>query len=50
MLSYLGDISIFDSDGDMINWSRPLPMPALNISEQSLFQGFKFRPAIADPF
>ena len=25
VLSYLGEISIFDSNGDMINWSRPLP-------------------------
>src|SRR5690349_17871620 len=24
VLSYLGDISIFDSNGDMVNWSRPL--------------------------
>src|SRR5207342_3420578 len=34
VLSYLGDISIFDSNGDMISWSRPLPAPPLNISER----------------
>ena len=42
VLSYLGDISIFDSNGDMINWSRALPAPALNISERTYFKSFKF--------
>ena len=44
MLSYLGDISIFDSNGDMINWSRPLPSPAINISGQAYFKTFKSNP------
>ena len=44
VLSYLGDISIFDSNGDIINWSRPLPTPALNISERAYFKTFKFEP------
>jgi diguanylate cyclase (GGDEF)-like protein/PAS domain S-box-containing protein len=44
VLSYLGDISIYDADGDMINWSRPLPTPALNISERTYFKSFKFNP------
>ena len=44
VLSYLGDISIFDSDGDIINWSRPLPMPALNISGRAYFKAFKSDP------
>ncbi len=42
VLSYLGDISIFDSNGDMISWSRPLPAPPLNISERAYFKNFKF--------
>jgi diguanylate cyclase (GGDEF)-like protein/PAS domain S-box-containing protein len=42
VLSYLGDIAIFDSNGDMINWSRPLPAPTLNISERTYFKSFKF--------
>ena len=42
VLSYLGDISIFDSNGDIVNWSRPLPAPALNISARTYFQTFKF--------
>jgi diguanylate cyclase (GGDEF)-like protein/PAS domain S-box-containing protein len=44
VLAYLGDISIFDSNGDMINWSRPLPAPPLNISERAYFKTFKFEP------
>jgi len=42
VLSYLGDISIFDSNGDIINWSRPLPAPALNVSTRAYFKTFKF--------
>ncbi|MBR1155921.1 EAL domain-containing protein [Bradyrhizobium sp. JYMT SZCCT0428] len=44
VLSYLGDISIYDADGDIINWSRPLPTPALNIAERAYFKSFKFDP------
>ena len=47
VLSYLGDISIFDSNGDLINWSRPLPAPALNISARTYFKTFKFDPRSA---
>ncbi len=43
-LSYLGDISIFGSDGEIINWSRSSPVPALNISARSYFQTFKSDP------
>lgn len=43
-LSYLGDISIFDPDGAIINWSRPSPLPALNISGRAYFQTFKSDP------
>jgi diguanylate cyclase (GGDEF)-like protein/PAS domain S-box-containing protein len=44
VLSYLGDISIYDSNGQMINWSRPLPVPNLNISERNYFRTFKSDP------
>ena len=44
VLSYLGDISIYDSDGEIINWSRPLPVPNLNISERAYFKTFKSDP------
>src|ERR1700730_15499064 len=41
VLSYLGDISIYDSNGQIINWSRPLPVPNLNIAGRSYFKTFK---------
>ena len=44
VLSYLGDISLYDASGDIINWSRPLPTPAVNISERAYFKSFKFKP------
>jgi diguanylate cyclase (GGDEF)-like protein/PAS domain S-box-containing protein len=47
MLSYLGDISVYDSNGDMVNWSRPLPMPNLNISGRAYFRTLKFEPGSA---
>src|SRR5882757_4447111 len=34
VLSYLGDVTLYDADGDIVNWSRPLPTPALDISER----------------
>ena len=40
-LSFLGDVSLFDSEGVLINWSGPLPAPALNISERAYFRTFK---------
>jgi diguanylate cyclase (GGDEF)-like protein/PAS domain S-box-containing protein len=43
-LTYLGDVSLFDSEGELINWSRPLPAPALNISERTYFKTFKSDP------
>src|SRR5258706_15213640 len=43
-LSYLGDISIFDSDVAIINWSSPTPLPSLNISARSYFLAFKSDP------
>jgi diguanylate cyclase (GGDEF)-like protein/PAS domain S-box-containing protein len=43
-LSYLGDISILDSRGDLITWSRALPAPALSISDRAYFKTFKSDP------
>src|SRR3954467_12804365 len=42
VLSYLGDITLYDAEGDILNWSRPLPTPSLNISERAYFKAFKF--------
>ncbi len=47
VLSYLGDISVYDSDGDMLNWSRPLPAAALNISARAYFKRMKDDPLSA---
>jgi diguanylate cyclase (GGDEF)-like protein/PAS domain S-box-containing protein len=44
VLSYLGDISIFDTNGKIINWSRPLPAPALDISDRTYFKTFTSDP------
>jgi diguanylate cyclase (GGDEF)-like protein/PAS domain S-box-containing protein len=44
-LSYLGDVSLFDTDGHMITWSGPLPAPKLDISERAYFKSFKSNPA-----
>ncbi|MBR1124562.1 EAL domain-containing protein [Bradyrhizobium lablabi] len=43
-LSYLGDVSVFDAEGDLLTWSRALPAPALNISERNYFRTFKSDP------
>jgi diguanylate cyclase (GGDEF)-like protein/PAS domain S-box-containing protein len=43
-LSYLGDISILDTSGDLINWSRPLPAPPLSIADRAYFKSFKSDP------
>jgi diguanylate cyclase (GGDEF)-like protein/PAS domain S-box-containing protein len=43
-VSYLGDIVIYDAEGDIINWSRAQPLPTLNISSRAYFQTFKSNP------
>jgi diguanylate cyclase (GGDEF)-like protein/PAS domain S-box-containing protein len=43
-LTYLGDVSLFDSEGELVNWSRPLPAPALNIAQRAYFKAFKSDP------
>jgi len=48
-LSYLGDLSIFDADGMLINWSRPSPPPKLDISGRAYFQTFKSDPRAPSP-
>ncbi|SFN88869.1 PAS domain S-box-containing protein/diguanylate cyclase (GGDEF) domain-containing protein [Bradyrhizobium sp. Ghvi] len=47
-VSYLGDIAVYDVDGDLINWSRALPLPKINISARAYFQTFKTNP-MAEP-
>ena len=43
-VSYLGDIAIYDVDGELINWSRAQPLPKINISSRAYFQTFKSDP------
>jgi diguanylate cyclase (GGDEF)-like protein/PAS domain S-box-containing protein len=43
-VSYLGDIVIYDADGDIINWSRAQPLPQINVSSRAYFQTFKSNP------
>src|SRR5581483_1715197 len=43
-VSYLGDIAIYDSDGEIISWSRAEPLPKINISARAYFQTFKTNP------
>ncbi|OAF08259.1 diguanylate cyclase [Bradyrhizobium centrolobii] len=47
-VSYLGDIAIYDADGELINWSRAEPLPKINVSSRVYFQTFKSNP-LAEP-
>ncbi|MEY9180340.1 diguanylate cyclase (GGDEF)-like protein/PAS domain S-box-containing protein [Bradyrhizobium sp. USDA 326] len=43
-VSHLGDIAIYDADGELINWSRAHPLPKINVSSRAYFQAFKTNP------
>ncbi|NUR10950.1 MAG: EAL domain-containing protein, partial [Bradyrhizobium sp.] len=43
-VSYLGDIAIYDADGELINWSRAQSLPKINVSSRAYFQTFKTNP------
>ncbi|WP_441239131.1 EAL domain-containing protein [Bradyrhizobium sp. 930_D9_N1_4] len=47
-VSYLGDIAIYDADGELINWSRSQPLPKINVAARAYFQTFKSNP-MAEP-
>jgi len=47
-VSYLGDIAIYDADGEIINWSRSQPLPKINVAGRAYFQNFKSNP-MAEP-
>ncbi|MBR0856372.1 bifunctional diguanylate cyclase/phosphodiesterase [Bradyrhizobium liaoningense] len=47
-VSYLGDIAIYDAEGELINWSRAQPLPKINVSSRAYFQTFKSDP-MAEP-
>jgi len=44
VLSYIGDVQIFDSDGKLINSSGAWPLPAVSIAERAYFKTFKSNP------
>src|ERR1700756_3272376 len=43
-VSYLGDIAIYDVDGELINWSRFRPRPKLNVSSRAYSQTCRSNP------
>src|SRR6516164_1248374 len=43
-LPYIGDVTVFDSDGNLVNASRTWPPPRFNVAERSYFQRLKFDP------
>jgi diguanylate cyclase (GGDEF)-like protein/PAS domain S-box-containing protein len=46
-LSYVGDILIFDSDGNLINSSGAWPLPAFSVADRAYFKAFKSSPQSA---
>src|SRR6201985_26860 len=44
VLSYVGEVTIFDADGQLINSSGLWPLPDINISQRAYFQTFKNDP------
>jgi diguanylate cyclase (GGDEF)-like protein/PAS domain S-box-containing protein len=53
VLSYIGDVNIFDADGQLINSSSDWPLPNVNIADRPYFKTFKADPeskiALAEP-
>src|ERR1700761_9626599 len=44
VLSYVGEVTIFDADGQLINSSGLWPLPDINVSQRAYFQTFKNDP------
>ena len=53
VLSYIGDVGIFDADGKLINSSAIWPLPAISIADRAYFKNFKsdaaLKTAVAEP-
>jgi len=43
-LSYIGEVTIFDSEGQMINSSAAWPVPSINVADREYFKAFKSNP------
>ena len=41
ILSYIGEVTIFDSEGQMINSSAGWPVPSINVADREYFKVFK---------
>src|SRR6201996_5251223 len=44
VLSYVGEVTIFDADGQLINSSGLWPLPDINVAQRSYFQTFRNDP------
>jgi diguanylate cyclase (GGDEF)-like protein/PAS domain S-box-containing protein len=44
VLSYIGEVTVFDSEGRMINSSAAWPVPSINIADREFFKTFKSNP------
>ena len=44
ILSYIGDVMIYDAQGELINSSGPWPLPTVNIAERAYFKALKSNP------
>ncbi len=40
-LSYMGNLTLLDSEGNLINWSRGWPVPEVNLADRAYFQALK---------
>jgi len=40
-LSYMGELTIIDANGDFANWSSNDPLPAINVTDRSYFKDLK---------
>jgi diguanylate cyclase (GGDEF)-like protein/PAS domain S-box-containing protein len=53
VLSYIGEVTVFDSEGQLINSSATWPVPSINIADREYFKTFKSNPqsdtVIAEP-
>jgi diguanylate cyclase (GGDEF)-like protein/PAS domain S-box-containing protein len=46
VLSYIGDVMLFDADGTLINSSGTWPLPDVSVAERSYFKAFKTNPEL----
>ena len=44
VLSYIGDVNLFDAEGTLVNSSGDWPVPAANIADRAYFKAFKSNP------